>query len=98
MEGGRLSAIDAWYASCINPQNSSVSAAELCGDMIASLQSEVPATLEVTFERACNLQCEHCVYGPERSSRAISEKRGLPEILLNVILHLPHYNHPPFFF
>ena len=97
MGEGRLSAIDAWYASCISPQNSPISAAELCGDMIASLQSEVPATLEVTLERACNLQCEHCVYGPERSSRLISEKRGLPEILLNVIRQLPRENDPPFF-
>lgn len=94
--GGRLSAIDAWYASCIDPQNSTIGAAELYGDMIASLQSEVPATLEVTFERTCNLQCAHCVYDPERSSRTISEKCGLSEILLNIVRQLPRENDPPF--
>lgn len=96
MSTARLNAIDAWYASCIDPQNSSVSAAELCSDMVTALQLEVPATLEVTFERACNLQCEHCVYGPERSSRWISEKRGLPEVLLNIVRQLPAESDLPF--
>ncbi|MDP2669279.1 MAG: hypothetical protein Q8P07_05630 [bacterium] len=97
MKKDQLSSIDAWYAACINKQNSSISAAELCGDMITSLQTELPATLEATFERACNLQCEHCVYGPERSSRLISEKCKFPEILLNLVLQLPTKKDFPFF-
>lgn len=57
--------------------------------MLAALKREPPSMCSVTFERACNLQCLHCIYPPEASSRRFSTEAGLPELVREAVRQLP---------
>src|SRR3989344_6481406 len=57
--------------------------------MLAALKKEVPHMCSVTMERACNLQCGHCIYPPETSSEALSQAAKLPELILRAVEQLP---------
>lgn len=57
--------------------------------MLDHLQGELPTMCSVTFERAYNLQCLHCIYPPEGSSAAASREAGTYELVLNIVSQLP---------
>lgn len=57
--------------------------------MLCALKREVPEMCSVTMERACNLQCGHCLYRPEKSSESLSQVAHLPELILRAVDQLP---------
>ncbi|MEN9557968.1 MAG: hypothetical protein RL141_337 [Candidatus Parcubacteria bacterium] len=78
---------DYWYARITNDgerENESLDNA-----MQSALKQEVPQMCSVTMERACNLQCAHCIYPPEGSSAALSKKADLPKLILRAVEQLP---------
>lgn len=62
---------------------------ELEDGMLEALKHEVPEMCSVTMERACNLQCLHCLYRPEKSSEELSRVARLPEVVLRAVDQLP---------
>lgn len=62
---------------------------ELEEQMLSALKREVPEMCSVTMERACNLQCGHCLYRPEKSSEALSKAARLPKLILRAVDQLP---------
>jgi MoaA/NifB/PqqE/SkfB family radical SAM enzyme len=77
---------DYWYERVISSTEDCDS--DLERDMLSALKLEVPQMCSVTFERACNLQCRHCIYPPEASSRRLSDEANLPELVLRAIEQL----------
>lgn len=57
--------------------------------MLDALKREVPSMCSVTFERACNLQCLHCIYPAERSSEHLSHEAGLSGLVSRAVEQLP---------
>ena len=84
-----VSSIDLWYALNIYNQSPEWSRAALRRRMFRSLYMEIPSIIEVTFERTCNLACQHCVFQSEPSSRELSREYSLGEVLLNVLRQIP---------
>ena len=79
---------DYWHARVLNttpPLNHK----ELERQMLEALKREIPEMCSVTMERACNLQCHHCLYRPEKSSEALSRANELPRLVLEAVTQLP---------
>lgn len=74
---------DFWYHMVAGGQ------ADCVEHMLHHLRSELPTMCSVTFERACNLRCLHCIYKSEPSSAATSREAGLSNLVLNITSQLP---------
>lgn len=57
--------------------------------MLDLLKNEPPEMVSVTFERACNLQCSHCLYPKAASSEKISKENHLADRVLEAVNQLP---------
>ncbi len=74
---------DYWFARVVSGRN------DVCTDeMLHALRSEAPEMVSVTFERACNLQCAHCIYPASPSSERDSRMVELPELVLQAVRQL----------
>ncbi len=54
-----------------------------------SLEREYPKICSLIMERTCNLNCKHCFFQREKSSRVISENNCLEQKILNIVSQLP---------
>lgn len=79
---------DYWHARVVarSDENDEL---DLERDMHVALKKEIPSMCSVTFERACNLQCRHCIYPYERSSEQASRQANLPELVHRAVEQLP---------
>lgn len=71
----KLSALDYWYSIAVLSNRSS----KIIDTMFNTLADEMPPILSVVGERACNLQCAHCIFQREASSLRTSEASSLNE-------------------
>ena len=53
--------------------------------MIESLNNEYPRLCSLILERACNLQCAHCIFQPEKTSIEASRSVGYEGLACNII-------------
>jgi MoaA/NifB/PqqE/SkfB family radical SAM enzyme len=77
----RLS-IDDWYHHVIEKN-------DRADEILKLLRGETPARLSVIFERACNLQCNHCIFQNEKSSKKLSQRHNLKDIVVAFADQLP---------
>jgi len=63
--------------------------------ILESLEKEIPSMCSVTMERTCNLECTHCIYQPEKSSKDYSDRFGLSNIIENIVRQLPTQEQHP---
>lgn len=77
----KSSAMDYWF-SVVQLGNTSP---EFIHSMFASLHEERPPILSVVGERACNLQCHHCIFQAERSSNEMSLSNSLTTAVKTIV-------------
>lgn len=58
---------------------------EMVPRMYERLAEEIPPILSVVGERACNLQCTHCIFQAERSSREDSRANALTDAVTTIV-------------
>ena len=76
-----MDATSLWYINAVKGH-------EVNTEMIFDrLKDDVPNSIAAVLERTCNIQCMHCEYQKEESSRKYSE--NLQDTLLNLELQLP---------
>lgn len=78
-----MQSIDYWYYLMNQP--SLDLGGEDVAKMIKSLNSEYPRLCSLILERACNLQCAHCIFQPEKTSIEASRSVGYSDLALNII-------------
>lgn len=76
---------DYWFSRVVQNMREN---GELPNQMLAALKTEVPEMVSVTMERACNLQCAHCIYPASPSSEKASREAHLPELVLRAVAQL----------
>ncbi len=89
-----MSSVDLWYQQMVGADEIS---AESADQILGYLKQEIPALTSVTFERFCNLQCTHCIYPAEPSTRALSDKFNLGAVVESIVTQMPTENDPPHF-
>lgn len=77
----KSSTMDYWF-SVVQLGNTSP---EFIHNMFASLHEERPPILSVVGERACNMQCHHCIFQAERSSNEISLSNSLTTAVKTIV-------------
>ncbi|MEQ1561586.1 MAG: hypothetical protein ABL899_02600 [Nitrospira sp.] len=80
----KSSAMDYWF-SVVHLGNTSP---EFIHSMFASLHDERPPILSVVGERACNLQCHHCIFQAERSSNEMSLSNSLITAVKTIVIQM----------
>lgn len=53
--------------------------------MVKALDGEYPRLCSLILERACNLQCAHCIFQPEKTSIEASRSAGYTDLATNII-------------
>ena len=53
------------------------------------LEKEIPTLFSAVLERACTLQCEHCLFQKEVSSARVSEKENTHDSMLSLVKQMP---------
>jgi MoaA/NifB/PqqE/SkfB family radical SAM enzyme len=56
---------------------------------LQALDNEPPTLLSAVMERACNLQCSHCLYQDEVSSAKLSKENKLEDIIQGMARQMP---------
>jgi len=74
-----MNSIDYWYNTVT--KNECVTKTPLS----SFIKNEQPNIISATFERACNLQCAHCIYPQDTLSKELSEKYKFNEVITNLI-------------
>lgn len=74
--------IDSWYQHVIRGNDKKKKIRK-------QLKTEIPARLSVIFERACTWQCKHCIFQQEQSSKRLSQKHNLREIVPRIAEQMP---------
>lgn len=82
----QIASIDYWY-HLIQQKIVSVNS-EMVQKMVGALEREYPRLCSLIMERACNLQCAHCIFQLENTSSKISKSIGLTELACNIINQL----------
>lgn len=80
-----MKAIDKWFQMMISDY---ISQKNISG-FEKSLGKEYPKICSLIMERTCNLNCKHCFFQKEKSSRAMSENKCLEQKVLNIVSQLP---------
>ncbi len=62
---------------------------ELLAELLINQKHELPHLVSGVMERACNLQCAHCLYQEEKSSAVVSEEAHLGERIINIVSQMP---------
>lgn len=75
------SSMDYWFSLVSTGEDSP----ELVSQMYGRLAEEIPPILSVVGERACNLQCAHCIFQAEHSSSSASQASGLVEAVEAIV-------------
>ena len=83
-----LDAIDWWYNYVFHSEGN-------VSEVIEALKLQPPHLCSITFERTCNLQCAHCIYQAEKSSRHESDRAGLCDIVQGLVNQIPSENGSP---
>ncbi len=68
---------------------------ELLAELLINQKHELPHLVSGVMERACNLQCAHCLYQEEKSSAAVSEEAHLGERIINIVSQMPIQSQEP---
>lgn len=92
MNSERISSTDIWYSRVVQNLNPKISEDELDMLIPVTLKEEMPEMCSVTFERTCVLQCKHCIYQAENTSRDLSKECDLTGIVTNIVRQLPGEN------
>jgi len=58
-------------------------------ELLLSQKQELPFLMSGILERTCNLQCKHCLYGREMSSKLLSESSNLQGTIVHMAGQLP---------
>ena len=58
-------------------------------ELLLSQKNELPHLVSAVLERTCNLQCDHCLYQAEESSKHISKENDLYGVIENIVSQLP---------
>lgn len=77
-----LLSIDLWYQHVIK-------GVKRKGEIRKQLETEIPARMSVIFERACTWQCKHCISQEEQTSKQLSRKYNLEEIVPHIAEQMP---------
>ncbi len=56
---------------------------------VKALIAESPSIVSAVMERTCNLQCLHCIFGEEKSSKAISQENNLSGVIRSMVWQMP---------
>ncbi len=88
MKNKTLNSSNYWFNRVVK-NSTNLSNKELEEHIMQSLKTEIPSLLSVVFERTCNLNCQHCFYPIDKSSKLISEKVKLEEAVLNMVKQVP---------
>lgn len=62
---------------------------EFIAELLINEKKETPRLVSAIMERACNLQCSHCLYQDEKSSASISEENHLGDRILDIVRQMP---------
>lgn len=62
---------------------------EFLAELLINQKHELPHLVSGVMERACNLQCAHCLYQEEKSSAAVSQEAHLDERIINIVSQMP---------
>lgn len=81
----KTESIDYWHALMFSETQYNASIVE---KMYSSLKTEYPGVCTMMLEQTCNLDCEHCFFKPEKSSKFISEQNGLQNVLKSIAMQL----------
>lgn len=76
-----IESVDYWYQL----MTSTVQSADIVSAMVYALERENPRICSLIMERACNLQCRHCIFQREKTSVAISQAAGLTRVAQNIV-------------
>ncbi|MBX4181465.1 hypothetical protein KW807_01205 [Candidatus Parcubacteria bacterium] len=77
----RSSSMDYWFSVVFLGDKTP----EFVEAMFAALHEEAPSILSVVAERACSLQCAHCIFQAERSSKELSEANSLTSAIRTIV-------------
>lgn len=78
-----MQSIDYWYHLMQQPNLDSEESEVV--SMVKALDNEYPRLCSLILERACNLQCAHCIFQPEKTSIEASRSSGYSDLACNVI-------------
>lgn len=81
----KVESIDYWHELMFSRSQYDTSVAER---MYSSLKTEYPGVCTMMLEQTCNLDCEHCFFKPEKTSKNISEQNDLQNVLKSITLQL----------
>lgn len=59
-------------------------------ELLLSQKAELPFLVSGLLERTCNLQCTHCLYQKEKSSKDVSREAHLAETIEHMVHEMPH--------
>jgi len=62
-----------------------------------SLKQEIPNLISSIWERACNLQCQHCIYQFEKTSQEHSKNSQFADVLAHMVKQMPKITDAPRF-
>lgn len=78
--------IDYWYDLMLSGKSFDSIKVE---KLYANLKTEYPGACTIMMEQVCNLDCEHCFFKPEKSSKKISDENNFSEIITSIVKQLP---------
>ena len=78
-----MRSIDYWYEEIVLGRKNAVA------QITTALKQEVPNLISSVWERACNLQCAHCIYPADRSSEKYSDESNFSGVLRNIVQQMP---------
>ncbi len=62
---------------------------ELLAELLINQKNELPNLVSGVMERACNLQCAHCLYQEEKSSAVVSQEAHLSDRIIDIVSQMP---------
>lgn len=78
-----VESIDYWY-QIMTGEESHLND-KMVENMFFALKQEYPRICSLIMERACNLQCAHCIFQLEKTTSAVSQAVGLTDLACNII-------------
>lgn len=78
----------AWIMSDVISENKEPKN-EMLAELLLNQKHELPELISCVMERACNLQCAHCLYQEEKSSAKISREHSLSDRIVDIVSQMP---------
>ncbi len=82
----KIESIDLWYKIMFSGTSFDQ---KMISKMYTSLKTEYPMICTAMLEQACNLDCQHCFFKPEKSSMKVSQNCNLEAKLKTIVSQLP---------